>query len=164
MTSGLQPRAGPARRWIAVGRLATDRPERDPQLMTYRAFLDSFLYPYVDGSTEEVLQENMRRKKLCGNLQKHFTERGQPGAHLALCLRKPGCGRALMLSRTVLILMFCNALQPCCMQEMHCKVCMHAQLGGTIVTLHHPLTMPYPLCSRHCRRRLLLTAGRLCCE
>ena len=114
MTSGLQPRAGPARRWIAVGRLATDRPERDPQLMTYRAFLDSFLYPYVDGSTEEVLQENMRRKKLCGNLQKHFTERGQPGVHLALCLCKPGCGRALMLSRTVLMLMFCNALQPCC--------------------------------------------------
>ena len=66
--------------WVPVGRLATDRPEKDPQLMTYRNFLDSFLYPYVEGAGEEVLAENVRRKKLCGSLQKTFTAPGQPGA------------------------------------------------------------------------------------
>lgn len=66
--------------WVPVGRLATDRPEKDPQLMTYRNFLDSFLYPYVEGSGEGVLAENVRRKKLCGTLQKTFTAPGQPGA------------------------------------------------------------------------------------
>ena len=35
--------AGPA--WVPVGRLAADRPAGDPQLMTYRSFLDSFLLP-----------------------------------------------------------------------------------------------------------------------
>ena len=35
--------AGPA--WVPVGRLAADRPANDPQLMTYRSFLDSFLLP-----------------------------------------------------------------------------------------------------------------------
>jgi hypothetical protein len=65
--------------WIPVGRLATDRPENDPQLMTYRNFLDSFLYPFVEGSGEVTLAENLRRKKLCGALQKAFTSAGQPG-------------------------------------------------------------------------------------
>ena len=46
---------------MPVGRLATDRSEADPQLMTYRNFLDSFLYPYIDGVSEEVLAENLRR-------------------------------------------------------------------------------------------------------
>lgn len=52
-------RAGPT--WIPVGRLATDRSDSDPQLMTYRNFLDSFMYPYIDGVSEEVLAENIRR-------------------------------------------------------------------------------------------------------
>ena len=67
--------------WVAVGRLATDRPDGDPQLMTYRNFLDSFLYPFVEGASEAVLEENLRRKRLCGALQKRFTEPGQPGAY-----------------------------------------------------------------------------------
>lgn len=69
--------------WAPVGRLATDRPENDPQLMTYRNFLDSFRYPFVEGAGEAVLQENLRRKQLCGQLQKQFTEEGQPGATAA---------------------------------------------------------------------------------
>ena len=68
--------------WIPVGRLATDRPENDPQLMTYRNFLDSFLHPFLEGSGEEVLQENLRRKKRCGALQTTFTNPGEPGAAL----------------------------------------------------------------------------------
>lgn len=47
--------------WVPVGRLATDRSDSDPQLMTYRNFLDSFRYPYIDGVSEEVLSENIRR-------------------------------------------------------------------------------------------------------
>jgi hypothetical protein len=47
--------------WVPVGRLATDRPDADPQLMTYRNFLDSFMYPYLDGVSEEILAENIRR-------------------------------------------------------------------------------------------------------
>lgn len=47
--------------------------------MTYRNFLDSFLYPYVDGTSEAALEENLRRKRLCGELQRAFTEPGQPG-------------------------------------------------------------------------------------
>jgi hypothetical protein len=78
-------------RWIAVGRLATDRPENDPQLMTYRNFLDSFLHPYVEGAGEAALAENVRRKKLCGVLQKGFTDPGQPGAlRCDSCLRWGG--------------------------------------------------------------------------
>jgi hypothetical protein len=47
--------------WVPVGRLATDKPDSDPQLMTYRNFLDSFLYPYTFGVSDEVLAENIRR-------------------------------------------------------------------------------------------------------
>eukprot|EP00892_Ulva_mutabilis_P009416 jgi/Ulvmu1/6847/UM031_0052.1 len=65
--------------WVPVGRLATDRPEGDPQLMTYRNFLDSFRYPYVDGTSDAALDENLRRKRLCGELQRAFTAAGHPG-------------------------------------------------------------------------------------
>jgi hypothetical protein len=38
----------------------------------------------VEGHSEEVLEENLRRKKLCGRLQKTFTAPGQPGAQTLL--------------------------------------------------------------------------------
>jgi hypothetical protein len=68
-------------RWVPVGRLATDQPEEDPQFMTYKTFLESFLNPAVEGS----LREQLRRKQLCSDLQKTFTHPGQPGLHPHSC-------------------------------------------------------------------------------
>ena len=47
--------------------------------MTYRNFLDSFLYPFVDGTSDAAIEENLLRKRLCGELQRTFTAPGQPG-------------------------------------------------------------------------------------
>jgi hypothetical protein len=99
-------------RWVPVGRLATDRPERDPQLMTYKNFLDSFLYPSVEGSSAETLRENIRRKKLCSDLQQRFSDPGQPGAYLqfAMCCSAQPHGAPLAMTE----LQFCMKLRLLC--------------------------------------------------
>ena len=71
------PLPAPQVRWVAVGRLAADRPLADPQLMTYRSFLDSFALP-SDASMPEAERE--RRRKARQDLKRRFTDRGQPGA------------------------------------------------------------------------------------
>ena len=63
--------------WTPVGRLATDRPVKDPQLMTYRNFLDSFAFPYLEGGGRPDIQiENKRRKQECYTRQRAFTSPG----------------------------------------------------------------------------------------
>eukprot|EP00899_Mesostigma_viride_P017433 jgi/Mesvir1/25691/Mv01890-RA.1 len=65
--------------WEAVGRLANDRPLSDPELMTYRSFLDSFLLPLMQGYGKEVdtINEEIKQKRQV--LKRSFTCRGQPG-------------------------------------------------------------------------------------
>jgi len=75
--------------WEPVGRLATDRP-CDPELMTYRHFLDTFLLPYDDNTGPEADIRNTQVKKRRQELKRRFTEDGQPGemfigVHKALC-------------------------------------------------------------------------------
>ncbi|KAK9820202.1 hypothetical protein WJX72_007430 [[Myrmecia] bisecta] len=69
--------AGP--RWEPVGRLATDRPANDPQLMSYRSYLDSFLLPFVQGQGAEADAQNTQIKNRRQHLKRQFTELGQPG-------------------------------------------------------------------------------------
>lgn len=64
--------------FVPVGRLATDRPANDPELMSYRNFLDSFVYPYLEGGSPEIQEENARRKKSCHHLKRTFTDPGAP--------------------------------------------------------------------------------------
>ncbi|KAK9905768.1 hypothetical protein WJX75_005992 [Coccomyxa subellipsoidea] len=72
-------RLEPGPKWVPVGRLATDRPSNDPQLMTYRSYLDSFLLPFRVGSGPEVEQDNSRAKHLRQSHKRKFTEPGEPG-------------------------------------------------------------------------------------
>lgn len=74
------PLPAPQVRWVAVGRLAADRPLADPQLMTYRSFLDSFALP-SDATMPEPERE--RRRKARQDLKRRFTDKGQPGAMFA---------------------------------------------------------------------------------
>lgn len=76
---------GPA--WAPVGRLAGDRPAGDPQLMTYRSFLDSFALPDDgggggSGDRRASLDRGDRpdRKAARLDLKRRFTEPGHPGA------------------------------------------------------------------------------------
>ena len=66
--------AGPL--WVPVGRLAADRPAADPQLMTYRSFLDSFLLP-SDPGKDPVANDVARRERQA--LKRRFTAPGEPG-------------------------------------------------------------------------------------
>jgi len=84
---------GSSPHWEAVGRLATDRPCGDPELMTYRHFLDTFLLPYDDsGDGPEAQKHNSQVKARRQELKRAFTEDGQPGemfcgVHRQLCRR-----------------------------------------------------------------------------
>lgn len=76
-SDSVPPLPAPQVRWVAVGRLAADRPLADPQLMTYRSFLDSFALP-SDVSMAEHDRERRRRARQ--DLKRRFTDVGQPGA------------------------------------------------------------------------------------
>lgn len=56
------------------------RPANDPQLMTYRAYLDSFLLPAQPGVNAQSAEENSRLKDRRKLLKRQFTEAGEPGA------------------------------------------------------------------------------------
>lgn len=56
------------------------RPTNDPQLMTYRSYLDSFLMPFQVGMTPEVEKHNTLVKHKRQSLKRKFTEPGEPGA------------------------------------------------------------------------------------
>ncbi len=56
------------------------RPSNDPQLMTYRSYLDSFLHPIKVGTGPEVEAYNSHAKHLRQSHKRMFTEPGQPGA------------------------------------------------------------------------------------
>ncbi|BDA47562.1 hypothetical protein COCOBI_10-4100 [Coccomyxa sp. Obi] len=72
-------RLEPGPKWVPVGRLATDRPSNDPQLMTYRSYLDSFLLPFRIGSDPEAQRYNSHAKHERQSYKRKFTEPGQPG-------------------------------------------------------------------------------------
>lgn len=55
------------------------RPTNDPQLMSYRSFLDSFLLPSQVASSPEAERRNTEVKHLRQGLKRAFTEPGQPG-------------------------------------------------------------------------------------
>ena len=55
------------------------RPSNDPQLMSYRSFLDSFLLP-SDSSGPDADRRNIEVKNRRQTLKRTFTEPGQPGA------------------------------------------------------------------------------------
>ena len=55
------------------------RPTNDPQLMSYRSFLDSFLLPSQVGSSPEAEKHNTQVKNMRQGLKRAFTEPGQPG-------------------------------------------------------------------------------------
>ena len=78
-------RLEPGPRWAPVGRLAGDRPEADPQLMTYRSFLDSFALPDdapsgAAAGAAAVAATPAARKAARLDLKRRFTEPGHPGA------------------------------------------------------------------------------------
>ncbi len=54
------------------------RPTNDPQLMSYRSFLDSFLLP-SDSSGPDADKRNSEIKNRRQTLKRTFTEPGQPG-------------------------------------------------------------------------------------
>ncbi len=54
------------------------RPSNDPQLMSYRSFLDSFLLP-PDASGPDADKRNSEVKNRRQTLKRTFTEPGQPG-------------------------------------------------------------------------------------
>lgn len=71
---------------LAKGRLWThdnparrDRPANDPQLMSYRSYLDSFLLPFRAGSGPDVERHNTDAKYQRQALKRKFTEPGEPG-------------------------------------------------------------------------------------
>ncbi|EIE23647.1 hypothetical protein COCSUDRAFT_66025 [Coccomyxa subellipsoidea C-169] len=72
-------RLEPGPKWVPVGRLATDRPSNDPQLMTYRSYLDSFLLPFRVGSSPESERYNSRAKHMRQSHKRKFTEPREPG-------------------------------------------------------------------------------------
>lgn len=72
-------RLEPGPMWVPVGRLATDRPASDPQLMSYRIFLDSFLLPFKVGEGPAIEAMNTAIKSDRQKLKRIFTEAGQPG-------------------------------------------------------------------------------------
>lgn len=72
-------RLEPGPLWVPVGRLATDRPASDPQLMSYRIFLDSFLLPFKVGEGPAIEALNTAIKSERQKLKRVFTEPGQPG-------------------------------------------------------------------------------------
>ncbi|KAL3136782.1 hypothetical protein ABBQ38_005496 [Trebouxia sp. C0009 RCD-2024] len=72
-------RLEPGPLWVPVGRLATDRPASDPQLMSYRIFLDSFLLPIKVGKGAALEALNTAIKAERQKLKRVFTEAGQPG-------------------------------------------------------------------------------------
>jgi hypothetical protein len=51
----------------------------DPQLMSYRSFLDSFLLPSQVASSPEAEKHNTEVKNMRQGLKRAFTEPGQPG-------------------------------------------------------------------------------------
>ena len=55
------------------------RPSNDPQLMTYRSYLDSFLLPFRVGSDPETQRHNSHTKNVRQSYKRKFTEPGQPG-------------------------------------------------------------------------------------
>lgn len=55
------------------------RPSNDPQLMTYRSYLDSFLLPFRVGSDPETQRYNSHAKHERQSYKRKFTEPGQPG-------------------------------------------------------------------------------------
>ena len=78
-------RLEPGPRWAPVGRLAGDRPEADPQLMTYRSFLDSFALPddaplAAAAGDAAAAATPAARKAARLDLKRRFTEPGHPGA------------------------------------------------------------------------------------
>ena len=55
------------------------RPASDPQLMSYRIFLDSFLLPFKVGEGAAIEAMNTAIKSERQKLKRVFTEVGQPG-------------------------------------------------------------------------------------
>lgn len=55
------------------------RPSNDPQLMSYRSFLDSFLLPSHAGSSPDIEKHNNEVKNVRQALKRAFTDPGQPG-------------------------------------------------------------------------------------
>ncbi len=55
------------------------RPTNDPQLMSYRSYLDSFLLPFRSGAGPDVERHNTDVKNRRQALKRKFTEPGEPG-------------------------------------------------------------------------------------
>ena len=55
------------------------RPASDPQLMSYRIFLDSFLLPFKLGEEAGLEATNNAIKAQRQKMKRIFTEAGQPG-------------------------------------------------------------------------------------
>lgn len=55
------------------------RPANDPQLMSYRSYLDSFLLPFRAGHGPEVERHNTDVKNQRQAFKRRFTEPGEPG-------------------------------------------------------------------------------------
>lgn len=55
------------------------RPANDPQLMSYRSYLDSFLLPFEEGRSAEAQQRNCQIKAQRQALKRTFTASGHPG-------------------------------------------------------------------------------------
>ena len=55
------------------------RPANDPQLMSYRSYLDSFLLPFRTGLGSEVERHNTDVKNKRQAFKRRFTEPGEPG-------------------------------------------------------------------------------------
>ena len=59
--------------------MLTSRPSNDPQLMSYRSYLDSFLLPIRVGRGPDIEKQNTEVKKKRQALKRRFTEPGEPG-------------------------------------------------------------------------------------
>jgi hypothetical protein len=117
---------GATAHWEPVGRLATDRPCGDPELMTYRHFLDTFLLPYDDSSdSPEAQLHNNQVKARRQELKRAFTDDGQPGemfcgVHRQLC-------RKLALPIEEATGVGCFSVSPCYTHTQTCS-CLRTRM------------------------------------
>ena len=65
--------------WTRYHQAPRDRPANDPQLMSYRSYLDSFLLPFRAGSGPDVERHNTDAKNQRQALKRKFTEPSEPG-------------------------------------------------------------------------------------
>lgn len=112
------------------------RPASDPQLMSYRIFLDSFLLPFKVGEGPAIEAMNTAIKSDRQKLKRIFTEAGQPGDMF----------RSLFAFESIMVVIFIVMV----VWHFHQKLCCRCQCCDHLpqsVTLDVSKCAPVHCCS-----------------